>query len=97
MKPQSIPWVIEKVRGMRIIVKNAGKTLFNFPEIYLRNAFKHRRADQHQDRRGCVAGTMPASGARNKHGRKQSAVKTDVKPGAPAAVYTGDAFDVSRA
>ncbi len=25
MKPQSIPWVIEKVRGMRIIVKNAGK------------------------------------------------------------------------
>ena len=25
MKPQSIPWVMEKVRGMRIIVKNAGK------------------------------------------------------------------------
>ena len=24
MKPQRMPWVIEKVRGMRIIVKNAG-------------------------------------------------------------------------
>src|ERR1051326_4852149 len=24
MKPQRIPWVIEKVRGIRIIVKNAG-------------------------------------------------------------------------
>jgi hypothetical protein len=32
MKPQRIPWVIEKVRGMRIIVKNAGSPSSIFPK-----------------------------------------------------------------
>src|SRR6185503_10235146 len=83
MKPQSIPWVIEKVRGIRIIVKNAGNPSSiraKFIEPTLLNI-----AAPTKTKTGVVAkgGTMPASGARKKHGRKQSAVNTEVKPVRP--------------
>src|ERR1051326_523492 len=83
MNPQSIPWVIEKVRGIRIIVKNAGKSSSIRPKLSwptLRNIVTPTRI-----KTGAVAygGTIPANGARKKHGRKQSAVKTLVRPVRP--------------
>ena len=81
MKPQSMPWVIEKVRGIRIIVKKAGR-----PSSIFRNSIWLTLLNIDAPTRtstGAVAyaGTMPAKGARKKHGRKQRAVKTEVKIG----------------
>src|SRR5213079_3411800 len=83
MKPQRMPWVIENVRGIRMIVRKAGSpsSIFENPiSATLLNIDAPTRI-----RTGAVAyaGTMPASGARKKQGRKQSAVKTEVKPVRP--------------
>src|SRR5215510_886557 len=83
MKPQRIPWVIEKVRGIRMTVRNAGtpSSIFEkFTSLTLLNIDAPTRIST-----GAVAyeGTMPASGARKKQGRKQSAVKSEVRPVRP--------------
>src|SRR5437867_4215 len=83
MNPQRIPWVIENVRGMRIIVKKAGR-----PSSILEKAIWPTLLNIDAPTRiktGAVAydGTMPAIGARKKHGKKQSAVKTEVRPVRP--------------
>src|SRR5688572_7594555 len=83
MKPQSIPWVMEKVRGMRIIVKNAGMPSSireKLIELTLLNIAAPTKIIT-----GAVAkgGTIAASGARKKHGKKQSAVNTEVNPVRP--------------
>src|ERR1043165_3855905 len=83
MNPQRIPWVIEKVRGIRIIVKNGGSPSSIFAKsiwLTLRNIDAPTRSSTGEV---AYSGTMPASGARKKHGRKQSAVNTDVQPVRP--------------
>ena len=74
MNPQRIPWVIENVRGIRIIVKKAGK-----PSSIFENAISRTLLNidaPTRIRTGAVAysGTIPAIGAIKKHGKKQSAV-----------------------
>src|SRR5688500_16130268 len=83
MKPQRMPWVMEKVNGIRMIVKNAGRpSSILEKEIWptLRNMDAPTRIKTDAV---ANAGTMPANGARKKHGRKHTAVKTEVKPVRP--------------
>src|SRR5439155_7587921 len=83
MKPQRMPCVIEKVRGMRTIVRNAGSA--SSIRESSRCATLLNMSAPTTMRTGAVAnaGTISAAGAMKKHGRKHSAVKTDVSPVRP--------------
>jgi hypothetical protein len=79
MNPQRIPWVIENVRGMRIIVKKTGR-----PSSILEKTIWPTLLNIDAPTRintGAVTynGTIPAIGARKKQGKKQSAVNTEVR------------------
>ena len=83
MNPHRIPCVMENVSGIRIKVRNAGSPSSIFANricATLRNIAAPTRISTAAVAYG---GTMPAKGAMKKHGRKQSAVKTEVSPVRP--------------
>jgi hypothetical protein len=86
MKPHRIPWVIEKVRGMSTMVRNAGRPSSSRAKSMAADALEHGGPDQDQHRRRRVGRHHPASGATKKQGRKHSAVTTDVNPVRPPAL-----------
>src|SRR3989442_766702 len=83
MNPQSIPWVIENVSGIRIKVRNAGTPSSIFEKLILPTLLNIAAPTRIKTAAVAYGGTMPANGAMKKHGRKQSAVNTDVKPVRP--------------
>ena len=97
MNPQSIPWVIEKVRGMRIIVKNAGRPSSIFLKSISTHALEHRRADQHQHRRRRVRRNHAGQRRDEEAWQKTKRREHRGQSGASTAVNARDAFDVSSA
>jgi hypothetical protein len=83
MKPQRMPWVIETVRGIRIIVKNAGRLSSIRSNLICPTLLNIDAPTRIKTGAVAYGGTMPASGARKRQGKKQSAVKTDVIPVRP--------------
>src|SRR4029078_10511452 len=83
MKPQRIPWVIDTVRGMRIIVKNAER-LSSIRSNRIWPTLLNIEAPT-SIKTGAVAyeGTIPAKGARKRQGKKHNAVNTEVSPVRP--------------
>src|SRR5258707_9074040 len=83
MKPHRIPWVIEKVSGIRIKVRNAGTPSSSFEKLILPMLVNMAAPTRIKTAAVAKGGTMPASRAIKKHGTKQTAVETEVNPFRP--------------
>src|SRR5229473_6764522 len=83
MNPQRIPWVIENVSGIKIKVRNAGTPSSILEKLILPTLLNIVAPTRIKTAAVAYGGTMPATGAMKKHGRKQSAVNTEVNPVRP--------------
>ena len=82
-KPQRMPWVIENVSGMRMIVRNAGSRSSSRSRVSRATLRNMKQPTMISTGAVAQAGTTSASGATKRQGRKQSAVKTEVSPVRP--------------
>src|SRR5438552_3864618 len=83
MKPQRTPCVIENVSGIKIKVKNAGTPSSIFEKLILATLVNMAAPTRIKTAAVAKGGTVPASGAMKRQGKKQSAVKTEVSPVRP--------------
>jgi len=75
--------VIENVSGIKISVRNAGRASSIFEKLIWLTLWNIAAPTRISTAAVAKGGTIPASGAINKHGRKQSAVTTEVLPVRP--------------
>src|SRR4051794_16616301 len=71
-----------------------GQTLFNFPKIDVMDALKHRRPHQKKTRRRRIHGNHAGEWRKKEARQKAKRRKSRGHAGAPAAVDSGNAFDV---
>ncbi len=71
---------MENVSGMRMMVKNAGRPSSIFENMICPTLLNIEAPTRIRTEAVAYGGTMPASGARKKQGKKHNAVKTEVRP-----------------